>query len=116
MEKKKKESKTEEILARRKKRWEKCEYGAPGAVEDLPFAASLYCCTNSNIGPKWRLEKWQDYVKEEGSSYGKHVNVSHQAYARFGTYDVYILNPKANLIECHECPEYKPKKSLMSYW
>lgn len=116
MVKKKRDKLTEESIARRKKRWEKCEYGAPGGIEDLPFVASVYCCTNDNVGKKWRLERWQDYVKEEGSSYGKHINVSYQAYARFGTYDVYVLNAKSNLIECEECQEYKQKKSLLSYW
>jgi hypothetical protein len=62
------------------------------------------------------LIRWQKYVIDEGSEYGKHVNISHQAYARFGTYDAYVLRPEANLIECEECPEYKRKKSLLSYW
>lgn len=106
----------EKSIESRKKRWEKCKYGAPGGLEDTPYKVSIYCCTNTNIGRRWRLDRWQDYIKDEGSEYRKYANLSHQAYSRFGTYDVYVLRPTSNLVECEECTEYKRKKNPLSYW
>ena len=57
-----------------------------------------------------------EIVVAEGSAYAKHINIERQSYARFGTLDVYILRPATNLIECAGCPEYKKKKSILSYW
>lgn len=104
-------------IARRKERWEKCKYGALSASGILSQFPAIYCCTNVSIGRRWHLEKWQDYIIEVlGASTIKHINLDAQAYTRFGTNDVYALNPKGNFIECEKCPEFKRKRRPLSYW
>lgn len=101
---------SEKSIASRKKRWEKCKYGASSGSGAMSFLASVHCCTNINMGRRWRLEKWQEYIKKVEKSSINHINLDLQARSRFGTTSVYVLKPEANFIECEECSEYKQKK------
>lgn len=100
---------TDKSISRRKERWERCKYGASGGSGPLSSLKSINCCTNINVGQRWRLEKWQEYIKKvEGSSIN-HIDLDHRAQSRFGTTAVYVLKPEANFIECEGCHEYKSK-------
>jgi len=105
-----------ESIARRRARWEKCKYSASFGSRDLLFRSSIYCCTNSNIGLGWQLEKWQEFIiRVKGGFLTKQSKLDSQAQLRFGTTDVYVLNPEANFIECERCSEYKPKRRFLIY-